>query len=385
MHLPPAPLEDWMRAHYFDAPIDLGSSGVEPFTFREVRELLRIDGDELDRIDFHDSHTLGADALRQAIADRWGTGQPEMVMATAGSNEALFLLTHALVEPGDCVLALDPCYQQLYGSAEAMGCRIVRWPLRGDAFVADLADLDALAPAPIRLVVLNFPTNPTGTMLSPEDCRRVNEWCASRGAWVIWDMAFADLVEEPRVAVADLLQYERAIAIGTLSKSYGLPGLRVGWAIGQPGVWSPCIRMRDYTTLHLSPLVEFVAERAIRHADVLLAPRLDAVRANRRGLEEWLNARQGSVQCSRPGGGVCAFPRFVDVRDTTSLCEAAARQGVLLVPGACFGHPSHVRLGFGAAPDTFRAGLARLSHVLASDGAPIASPTISSVAMRRGR
>jgi aspartate/methionine/tyrosine aminotransferase len=159
----------------------------------------------------------------------------------------------------------------------------------------------------------------------------------------------------------------------------------VGWAIGQPHVFGPCARMRDYTTLHLSPLVEFIAERAVRHGDVLLAPRLEAVRANRRALDAWLEAHAEHVHGRAPGGGVCAFPKVMGMRDTTALCEAAAREGVLLVPGACFGYANHVRLGFGAAPAAFREGLARLSRVLANAGPAFDSPTDGSGVMRRRR
>lgn len=365
MQLQAAPLEDWMRRYYFDAPIDLGSSGVEPFGFGELRTRLGISVEELDDVAFHDSQTLGGHGLRQAIADRWGTGDRDMVMATAGSNEALFLLMHALLKPGDTVLALDPCYQQLYGVAEAIGCRIVRWPLRAPRFHADLDDLAAIvARERITLAVLNFPTNPTGTQLTMAECETVTRLLAAAGSWLVWDLAFIDLTDRPDVRAGELLAYPRAITTGTLSKAFGLPGLRVGWALAQPDVWDACMRMRDYTTLHLSPLIELVAERAVRRAEDLLVVRLAQARANRALLIDWIAQHADHLRGDVPADGVCAFPELTRMIDTRAFCEAAARRGVLLVPGDCFGFPRHVRLGFGAATADMREGLARLSPLL---------------------
>lgn len=139
--LPPALLEDWMRDYYFETEteIDIGSSGVEDYSLSELRALLGISGEDLDRIMFHDSRTLGDPGLRRAIAGRWGDGDASRVIVTHGATEASFLTMNALLERGDEVVVLDPLYQQLYSIAEATGCRLERWPMRfEDGFIPDL-------------------------------------------------------------------------------------------------------------------------------------------------------------------------------------------------------------------------------------------------------
>jgi aspartate/methionine/tyrosine aminotransferase len=157
-------------------------------------------------------------------------------------------------------------------------------------------------------------------------------------------------------------RYERAVSFGTLSKAYGLPGLRVGWCVAPEDVLDKCVRLRDYVSLHLSPLVELLARRAIEKADVLIGLRLTQLRLNLDIVAEWVERQQGLVEWSRPLGGACAFVRMPFVTDAEEFCrQLAYRHRVLLVPGTCFGYPQHARLGFGCSPHALKEGLARLS------------------------
>lgn len=364
--LPPALLESWMRDYYFRAEVDIGSSGVEDFSFAELRALLGIECAELDRIVFRDSETLGGRELREALARRWTGGDAERVMVTHGSSEANFLLMTALLRPGDEVVVLDPCYQQLYAVAEAIGCRIRHWPLRlEDGWRVDLDALGELLTPRTRMVVVNLPHNPTGASVSPAEQRELIAAVAAAGAWLVWDGAFAELTYDHPPLPDPSVQYERAISMGTLSKGYGLPGLRVGWCLASPDVLRRLVCVRDYVTLHLSPLVELVARRVIEEADRIVAPRIELARRNRRRVAAWVEEHREWVRWVPPAGGVCAFPSFPPIPDTEAFCRALAEEhGVLLVPGECFGRPGHVRLGFGRDTAVLEEGLARLSSGL---------------------
>lgn len=367
---PRALLEDWLRDYYFEVEVDMSGSGVEDFSMGELRQLLGIETDELDRVVFHDSRSLGGDGLRAALADRFAGGRVERVMATHGSTEATFLIMNALLSPGDEVVVATPSYQQLASTAEPIGCRLVRWPLRfEDGFRPDLDDLRRLLSPRTRMVVANFPHNPTGTTVTPEEQRELIAVVERSGAWLLWDNAFAGLVHDapPLPEATDL--YERAISMCTLSKAYGLPGLRVGWCLAaSPAVLEAMVQVRDYLTLSLSPLVERIAERAIRGADRLLEPRLAQARRNLEIVAAWMEEHEERVEWVRPRGGVTAFPRLRNVEDPGEvevLCHRLARERrVLLAPGVCFGLRDHVRLGFGGSTAGLEAGLAHLSDLL---------------------
>lgn len=371
MQLAPALLEHWLRDRYFSAEIDLGCSGVENYSLAQVREMVGLGADELDAIVFDDSRSYGGAPIRAAIASRWIGGAAERVMVTHGSSEAIFLVMHALLRPGDEVVVLDPGYHSLCLIAESIGCVLRPWRLRFErGFAPDVAEARALIGPRTRMVIANFPHNPTGASLTHEQQRELIDAAAEVGAYLAWDAAFGDLCYDQPPLPDPGLHYERAISFGTLSKAYGLPGLRVGWCIAPPDVLERCIHLRDYMTLHLSPLVELIAQRVIEHADRLVGPRLAQARHNRALLGAWVAQHPGLVEWAPPQGGVTAFVRLPAVADVDGFCERlAAERGVLLVPGSCFGHPSYVRLGFGGPTADLQAGLERLSGMLRDEAA----------------
>lgn len=372
LEIAPALLEGWMRDYYFDAEIDLGSSGVESYTLREVLELCGSSSDELEDVLFNDSQTLGGRELRRVIAERYGDGNPEGVIATHGSSEAIYLIMMALLRPGDEVVVLDPCYQQLFSIAESLGCGLKKWPLRfEEGFVPNVEEARRLIGANTRMVVVNFPHNPTGASLTPDGQRELVEAAARVGAYLVWDAAFGEITYgDPPLPYPT--HYERAVTMGTFSKAFGLPGLRAGWCVTSPPVLARFIALRDYTTLHLSPLTELIATRAVEHAPALVGPRLRQARTNLQLLGEWCEEHADLVEWVAPRGGVSCFPRLRRVDDVEAFCRRLAHERrVLLVPGSCFRLPSHVRLGFGEATHKFAEGLARLSASLKAASAAL--------------
>jgi capreomycidine synthase len=367
MEIAPALLENWLRDYYFDMTIDLGCSGVEPYSFGELKRLFKLTEADLDQVIFRDSRSLGGLELRDAIARRWGNGDNNRVMVTHGSSEAMYLVMHALLRAGDEVIVLDPAYQSLFSIADSIGCKLKRWRLRFDRqFVPDIDEFKRLIGPHTRMVIVNFPHNPTGVSLNDEQQEELISVIEKVGAYLFWDGAFSELVYEGLPLPNPALRYERAISIGTLSKAYGLPGLRVGWCFAPREVLDRCIHLRDYITLALSPLVELVARLAIEKADDLLSSRLLRAHTNLELLAAWVERHQNYAQWIRPKGGVSAFLRFGGIKDIEAFCHHLAQKHcVLLVPGTCFNHESFVRLGFGGSTSELKQGLSYLSELLA--------------------
>ena len=368
---PPALLEEWMRLYYFAVDADIGSSGVSDHSLAEVRALAGIGVEELDAVVFHDSETLGGPGVRQAIARRWTGGDARRVMVTHGSTEAIFLVMNALLHAGDEVVVLDPVYPGLGDVVRGIGCRLVPWRLCAeDGWRPDLEALASRVTDRTRMIVVNFPHNPTGATLSPDEQDALLALAARSGAWLLWDGAFADLTYDAPPLPDPGPRYERAISLGTLSKGFGLPGLRVGWCLADPAVLDRMAKVRDYLTLHLSPLVELIAERVVDAANRILAQKRAAARLNRARVDAWVAEQDGLIGWTLPAGGVCGFPRL-EVPDVEAFCHQLAReQRVMLVPGTCFGWPGHARLGFGGSPHTLEAGLGRLADALRAAAVP---------------
>jgi capreomycidine synthase len=368
MDLAPALLEIWLRDYYFTTSIDLGCSGVETYSFGELRQLLNLTEATLNQIVFRDGQSLGDSELRKVIAQRWGNGDHHRVMVTHGSSEAMYLTMHALLREGDEVIVLDPAYQSLFSIAASIGCKLKPWHLSFNRqFVPDICNFRTLISHRTRMVIVNFPHNPTGTSLTTEQQTELIDLVGEVNAYLFWDGAFTELVYDGPSLPDPALSYERAISIGTLSKAYGLPGMRVGWCFASPEILDRCIHLRDYITLSLSPLIELIAKMAIEKADVLLKKRLLQAHVNLELLTSWVHQHQDHVEWVRPKGGVSAFLHFREIKDIESFChQLAEKYNVLLVPGTCFNHQGFVRLGFGGATAEFKVGLSRLSDLLIS-------------------
>jgi capreomycidine synthase len=364
---PIAKLEDWYRGNYFTTEIDISGSGVRDYTLGEARRMAGISQDDLDSLLMQDSRTLGSPTLRAEIARRYPGATAEQVMVTNGSSEAVFNVMKALLSPGDEVVLMDPHYHSYVSIARITGCEIKTWVLRSeDGFLPSLDDLEGLLSERTRMVIVNFPHNPTGASLSRDDQRRLVDMVAAKGAYLMWDAAFADLIYDDEKLLDFHARYDRSITVNTFSKAFGLPGLRVGWALAAPAVVEQCIRIRDFTVLFMSPLVELIAEKVLASADSFIAPRFAQAKRNLTTLEAWLDAHRDNVDYVAPRGGVTVFARFRGVTDTDALCSGLiASHNVLLCPGSCFGRPEFVRIGFGGAPQDLQVGLDRLSSYIA--------------------
>lgn len=365
-----AKLEAWMRDYYHKVDYDIGSSGVRDLTMAEFRALCGFELSELDSMIFHDSESYGGSRLRAALADRWADGDADRMMVTHGSSEAIYLVMQLALEPGDEVIVVDPAYQQLHDIAASRGCRVTRWPLdAGHGFGADLARLRELARSRPRMIVVNFPHNPTGVSISPAEQKELVAIAAESGAWLVWDSAFGEITY-----TADPLPlptwYDRCIIFGTFSKCYGLAGLRVGWCMAPPALLAQMALLRDYIALYVSPLLEFFAEQAVRHADRIVALQREHASHNLALVREWAASLPQLVRFTPPDGGVVAFIELLGQPDVVTSCRRLAEEHrVLLVPGACFGdaYRNHARLGFGGTTAELTAGLSRLERVLRED------------------
>jgi capreomycidine synthase len=366
MRLRSAPLEDWLRDYYFTAEIDISSSGVQPYSMAELRAMTGLGHEELDALVFDDGYSVGAPAVREAIARRWGDGDPGKVMTANGSSESISLVLMALLQPDDEVVVVEPGYHSLVDFAVGLGCKTRTWRLDFDRdWQPSLDELAELVNERTRAIIVNFPQNPTGTTITEAALRRLLDLAESVGAYVLWDAAFADLTydTEPLPDVSAL--YSRGISFGTFSKAFGLPGLRFGWCVAPPEVLADCVRIRDYTTLHVAPLIELLALGVLRNADAFLQPRMKQARINRDIFRDWADANPDLVSVVLPAAGVAAFPRLTGLPDTGAFCDQLFRQrGVLVIPGSCFGAPQHIRLGFGGPTEQLVEGLDRLALAL---------------------
>lgn len=366
MFLQKALLEDWMRRFYFTTQYDLGSSGVKNFSIKELFDLIGLTLNDLNNIRFDDSSTFGNKELRQCIANHWGDGDFSSVLVGNGSNEVIFLLLTSLLSKGDEVIVLRPIYHTLGKLAESLSCNVKEWILDpSNHFLPDLEDLEKLISPKTRMVIVNFPHNPTGVSITKEQLDKLIRIVSEVDAYLVWDAAFEEIVFHGNPLPNPYLTYNKTVYIGTVSKCYGLAGLRLGWCISDPEIIKKCDNIKDYTSLYVSPLAEFIGTHVIRNIGKITANIIPEVKINFQKLSLWMNEHNNEIVGRLPRGGVSAFLKIVGYKDTREFCKNLAdKKKTLLVPGGCFGHPEFVRLGFGAMPQNFQKGLSNFSESL---------------------
>lgn len=348
---------------------DLAESGIKPMT---VAELLALDGDDARQqlldVSLGYSEARGTLALRRQIAALYRDTTPDNVLVTTGAIEANFLLFSVLVEPGDRVIVVDPAYQQLQSVPRGLGAEVLPWRLRPESkFRYDLDELDRLAGNRAKLIVINSPHNPTGSVLNQEELQRVYAVAARAGASLLSDEAYRWLELPGRESFAGPARDlgPRGISVGTLSKPFGLPGLRLGWLVAPEEVVAACWSQRDYLSLSPGKLSDFLAQIALRHRQAISRRTRAIAEENLSTLERWIAEREGLVDWVPPQGGLLGLLHYAFDLPSRELADRLAEEAsVMLAPGSAFGYEHYLRIGLGADPHVFRDGLARAATVI---------------------
>jgi len=367
-------LERWMTTWETQVEYDIAESGILPMTVNDLLDLLPEDERAATQARLLDtrlgySEAPGSIELRSLIAATYHDTGPDEVLVTTGAIEANFLAFNTLLDPGDHVVAVHPAYQQLYSVPRAIGCDVSLWELRPENnFRYDLSELEALLRPNTKLIVVNTPHNPTGAMLSADDLARVHELAAERGGWVLCDEAYRWLDVPGGDAFAPPVRNlgGQAISVGTFSKPFGLPGLRIGWLAAPAEIVARCWWMRDYITLSPGKLNDALAVLAFQHRDQITERTHRIVEANLVTAKQWFADNADVVAWTPPRGGLLALMRYdLDIPSTDLADRLAGEYSVMLAPGAAFGYEHHLRIGIGQDPDVFAEGLRRTAACFA--------------------
>jgi aspartate/methionine/tyrosine aminotransferase len=348
MELAPFRIERFYARYEFTTRYMLSSSDCES---RTIAELLELEPDAHARLletwcGYTESE--GAAELREAIAAIYDRIEPDDVIVTSCAEEGIFLLYHALLRPGDHAMVETPCYESALEVARSTGAEIEPWRRRyEDGWAHDVDALGASIRPDTRLVYINQPHNPTGTLMD----RATLESVVGLGVRLFGDEVYRELEHDDSdrlPAVCDL--DERAVSLGSISKSYGLPGLRIGWLVTRDAALREAImHLKDYTTICSSAPSEVLTALALRNRHVLLDRNHAIVQRNLPLLEAFFERHSNTFEWVRPTAGPIGFPRLHGVGDVDRFCERLAAADVLLLPGSVYDEPDHVRIGFGRA------------------------------------
>ncbi|MEZ4732616.1 MAG: aminotransferase class I/II-fold pyridoxal phosphate-dependent enzyme [Caldilineaceae bacterium] len=346
-------LERYFGKYEFAVQWLLSPSDCESVTVPELVALADPESRQLwDSLHLGYTESPGHPLLRAAITRMYQQVGPEGIVVAA-PEELIFIAMHSLLQPDDHIIYTAPAYQSLYAVAQSIGCAATPWYLQAkDGYwVLDIDQLERLVTQRTKVLVINFPHNPTGYIPSQADLLRIVEFARAHGLYLFSDEMYRLLEHDESLRLPPLCDlYERAITLSGVSKTFGLPGLRIGWLATQqtdlPPRW---LMLKDYTTICNSAPSEILALMGLRAGDQLAQRNLAIVRENLRASEAFCARHANLIQWLRPQGGSTAFPCWLGSEPLDALCQRALEeQGLMIVPGAMFDLPgNHFRIGLG--------------------------------------
>jgi aspartate/methionine/tyrosine aminotransferase len=354
-------LEDWFDTYQYAVDYDIGESAVKCLSLGDI---------DIDpsAIVFRYGHHRGKPELRERIAAQYEGFSPEQVVATTGASEANFCVVSALVKPGDHVVIEHPNYPSLYEVPRSLGCNVSLFTLKYEnRFKPDLDELKRMVTPQTKLVSLTHPNNPTGSKISEDDLRQVIELVESMDSYLLFDETYRDMdCDNPLPSAATLSP--KVVSISTMSKCYGLPGIRIGWlATLDPFLLSATLAIREQGSITNNAVGEEVAIHVLGDKDRYLGDAKRRIENNLKVVSGWMGD-QDDFEWIAPEAGVVCFPRIkahVDVEPETLYRRLAEEYKTFVLPGRCFEMDErHFRIGFGADGEEIEAGLRNVNKAL---------------------
>lgn len=367
MKIKPFLTEQFFAFYEFTASHILASSDCETISVAELLDLSGASLADLGSVQLGYTESQGHPEYRRLVAEMYESVGADDVVILTSPVEGIYLAMQTLLDASDEVVALSPAYDALHHVAEHLCGKFEPWPLLPTAtgWEMDLEQLEAMVSSRTRLIIVNFPHNPTGYQPDRSELQKLIEIAREHDCWLFCDEIYRGLEPEFKEgpvlpSVADL--YEKGIVLNGLSKTYGLPGLRAGWLVIRDGrLRERLIDWKHYTTICPPATTEFLAIQALSIRDQLEERSRQTVRSNvalctsfmkrQSALFGWRPPIAGSTALVEVNLDLLGREQSQAFPTTTDYCHALAKKhGILLLPGECLGcPPGFVRMGLGRA------------------------------------
>jgi aspartate/methionine/tyrosine aminotransferase len=361
----PFVMERWQSIYENQVEFNLSESGVHPLS---MRELLHMSGtDTFDETLLGYGQSNGSEILRAHISALYGGCTSDSIVVTNGSAEANFMALWELARPDGEVVVIVPTYMQTHGLATSFGIPVREvWLREENKWQLDPRELAGAVTAQTSVIVVTNPGNPTGAVMTDEARRAVIDAARHAGCWILADEVYRGAELHGPETPSFFGAYEPVVATGSLSKAYGLPGVRIGWAVTSPEMAARLWARKDYMTISPGELTDRIAATAL---DPQVRPRV--LERTRRLLHEgwqitrdWLDDA-GIFSYQAPAAGAIAYVRYDLPVESDAFAELLrAEYSVLVVSGAHFGMGKYLRLGYGPPADYLRDALDRVSSAI---------------------
>lgn len=352
---------------------NLSESGAHPVL---LKELLADDSDHVDNLlatDLNYPYANGTPELRGNIASLYKDAGVENILVTVGAAEANYTITRTLLSAGDEIALMLPNYMQIWGIAKNHGIKVKEYHLREEnEWALDLDELNEAVTSHTKLIAVCNPNNPTGRILTDNEMNAVVAAAERVGAWILADEVYRGaerLTNEETPSFYGL--YDKVVAVGGLSKAYGLPGLRIGWIAGPADTIDDIWARHEYITISATKLSNKLAAIALSPE---VRPRIiqrtrSFIREGYPVLRQWLNHHENMFSLIPPQATAVAFVRYhLDINSTMFMEQLREKKSVLIVPGDHFDMDHFLRISFGLPSAYLTSGLDRIHELILEMG-----------------
>jgi aspartate/methionine/tyrosine aminotransferase len=347
---------------------NLSESGVHPLSVRELVEDPAVVDQLLDTPQYY-PQANGIPELRERIAALYPGATPEQVLVTVGCAEANFVTIQTLVQPGEEIAVMLPNYMQIWGVAKNFGITVKTFHLKEErGWAPDLDELDEAVSEKTKLIAVCNPDNPTGYILTEDEMDAIVAAAERVGAWLLADEVYSGAERlTDRQTPSFWGRYDRVLAMNSLSKAYGLPGLRIGWVVGPVETVDEIWARHEYVIISVPMLSNKLAAIAL---SAQVRPRLiqrarEYVRRGYPVLDSWLESHEGLFSVVPPQAAAIAYARYhLDINSTELVTRLMKEKSVFIVPGDQFGMDHYLRISHGLPEDYLRAGLERIDEFI---------------------
>lgn len=366
----PFALERMMSVWENQVDYNLSESGVHPLAMSELVEDPKLI-EELLSTGLNYPQSNGILELRENIAALYPGATPDNVIVTTGAAQANFTSLWTLMEPNDEIVVMLPNYMQIWGIAQNFGLNLKTFTLKEELdWAVDVEELDRAVTDQTKLIAICNPNNPSGHIMTSAETDAVVSAADRSGAWLLADEVYAGaerLTEE--ITPSFWGRYDKVLAVGSMSKAYGLPGLRLGWVVAPREAAEQIWSRQDYITIGTTMLGNLLAAHALS-PDVrlrVLARTRDYIRKGYSSFERWAQKHGGLFSWVPPHAAAIVFVRYHVEANSRELCDRLIHEhSTYVVPGDHFGLDGHLRISFGLPEDYLLEGLDRLAAMIES-------------------
>jgi aspartate/methionine/tyrosine aminotransferase len=362
-------MERWMSKYEQKVDFNLSESGVHPML---LKELLADDPDHVKQLldtDLNYPYVEGIPELRENIANLYDGATIKNILVTTGAIEANYNATHTLLTTGNEIVIMLPNYMQIWGIAKNFNFKIKTFHLKEEnGWAPDLDELNEIVSKNTKLIAVCNPNNPTGYILTENEMNAIVDIAKNSGAWILADEVYSGAERITNTETPSFYgRYDKVIAIGSMSKAYGLPGLRIGWAAAPVDMIHKIWTRHEYTTISATMLSNKLATIALSPK---VRPRIikrtrDYIRKGYPILQQWMDSHEKTFSVIPPQAAAIAFVRYhLDINSTAFAERLRKEKSVFLVPGDHFGMDKFLRISFGLLHDYLTSGLNRIHELI---------------------